>query len=43
LAKGLGLDKDRVGIKAATPERVGSLGKGDGIAAQAICLIEKYS
>jgi len=40
-AKVLGLDRNQVGIKAATPEGIGSLGKGEGIAAQAICLIEQ--
>jgi 2-C-methyl-D-erythritol 2,4-cyclodiphosphate synthase len=42
IAKVLGLDKDQVGIKAATPEGIGSLGQGDGIAAQAVCLIERF-
>lgn len=41
LAKVLGLERNQVGVKAATPEGIGSLGKGDGIAAQAICLIER--
>jgi 2-C-methyl-D-erythritol 2,4-cyclodiphosphate synthase len=41
LAKVLGLERNQVGIKAATPEGVGSLGKGEGISAQAICLIER--
>ena len=41
LAKVLGLERDQIGIKAATPEGVGSLGKGEGISAQAICLIER--
>jgi 2-C-methyl-D-erythritol 2,4-cyclodiphosphate synthase len=41
LAKILCLPADRVGIKAATPEGIGSIGKEEGIAAQAVCLIEK--
>jgi 2C-methyl-D-erythritol 2,4-cyclodiphosphate synthase len=41
-AKVLGLDKGQIGIKAASPEGVGSLGQGDGIAAQAVCLIERF-
>jgi len=41
LAKVVGLDKGQIGIKAATPEGVGSLGQGQGIAAQAVCLIEQ--
>ena len=40
-AKVLRLDKGQIGIKTATPEGVGSLGKGEGIAAQAICLIDR--
>ena len=41
LSKVLGLDPNQIGIKAATPEGVGSLGAGQGIAAQAVCLIER--
>jgi len=41
IAKILSLEKGQVGIKAATPEGIGSLGNGEGIAAQAVCLIEK--
>lgn len=40
-SKVLGIDKEQIGVKAATPEGIGSLGRGEGIAAQAICLIEK--
>jgi 2-C-methyl-D-erythritol 2,4-cyclodiphosphate synthase len=40
-AKVLGVERERVGVKATTPEGIGSLGKGEGIAAQAVCLIEK--
>ncbi len=40
-AKMLGLERNQIEIKAATPEGIGSLGKGEGIAAQAICLIEQ--
>jgi 2-C-methyl-D-erythritol 2,4-cyclodiphosphate synthase len=40
LSKVLGLDQSQVGIKAATPEGVGALGAGQGISAQAVCLIE---
>ena len=40
-AKVLGVERERVGVKATSPEGVGSLGKGEGIAAQAVCLIEK--
>jgi 2-C-methyl-D-erythritol 2,4-cyclodiphosphate synthase len=41
LAKMLGMKSNQVGVKAATPEGIGSLGRGEGIAAQAICLIER--
>jgi 2C-methyl-D-erythritol 2,4-cyclodiphosphate synthase len=41
LAKILGLQRNQMVIKAATPEGIGSLGKGEGIAAQAVCLIER--
>jgi 2-C-methyl-D-erythritol 2,4-cyclodiphosphate synthase len=37
----LGIERNQIGIKAATPEGVGSLGEGRGIAAQAVCLIER--
>ena len=35
------LEKDQVNIKATTEEGLGFTGAGDGIAAQAVCLIEK--
>lgn len=40
-AKILEVEPDQIGIKATTPEGVGAFGKGEGIAAQAVCLIEK--
>ena len=40
-AKVLRVERERVGVKATSPEGVGSLGKGEGFAAQAVCLIEK--
>ena len=36
----LGLSADRIGLKATTSEGLGALGRGDGIAATAVCLIE---
>lgn len=36
----LGLSADRIGLKATTSEGLGALGRGDGIAAVAVCLIE---
>ena len=36
----LGLSANRIGLKATTSEGLGALGRGDGIAAMAVCLIE---
>lgn len=36
----LGLKPDDVNIKATTNEKIGFIGRGEGIAAQAVCLIE---
>ncbi|MGH7904702.1 MAG: 2-C-methyl-D-erythritol 2,4-cyclodiphosphate synthase [Candidatus Dormibacteraceae bacterium] len=36
----MGLDRDLVGVKATSPEGLGSLGRQDGIAAQAVVLIQ---
>ncbi|HCY12623.1 MAG TPA: 2-C-methyl-D-erythritol 2,4-cyclodiphosphate synthase, partial [Gammaproteobacteria bacterium] len=40
LADDLGLEKNVVSIKATTTERLGFIGRGEGMAAQAIVLIE---
>ena len=37
----LGIEKDRINIKATTNEGVGSLGKGDAIAAYAVATLEE--
>ena len=40
LARALGLDADLINVKATTEEHLGFTGKGLGIAAHAVCLIE---
>jgi 2-C-methyl-D-erythritol 2,4-cyclodiphosphate synthase len=40
LAKVLGIDPRRVGIKATTNERLGFIGRGEGIAAMAVASVE---
>lgn len=43
LAKTLGIEIDKVSIKATTTEKLGFIGEGKGIAAKAICLISKLN
>ena len=40
LADRLGLDQQAVGVKATSPEHLGALGRAEGIAAQAVALLD---
>jgi 2-C-methyl-D-erythritol 2,4-cyclodiphosphate synthase len=41
IAKALGVDEDKVNVKATTEEGLGFTGSGEGISSQSICLIQK--
>ena len=41
IAKKIGVDLDRISVKATTEEKLGFTGSGEGISAHAVCLIEK--
>lgn len=42
LAESLGIPTSAIGIKATTNEKSGSIGRGEAIAAHAVCLLQKY-
>jgi 2-C-methyl-D-erythritol 2,4-cyclodiphosphate synthase len=41
LASALGVEESRVGVRGTTTERLGFPGRDEGIAAQAVCLLER--
>jgi 2-C-methyl-D-erythritol 2,4-cyclodiphosphate synthase len=41
IAKAAGIDEDDISIKATTNEQMGFIGRGEGVVAYAVCLIEK--
>ncbi len=42
IAKTLGMDISQINVKATTEEHLGFTGRGEGISAQAVCLLETF-
>ena len=40
LAQTLGADRKQINVKATTTEKLGFTGRGEGIAAEAVCMIK---
>jgi len=41
LASALGIDPEEVSVKATKPERMGTVGRKEGVASYAVCLVER--
>ncbi|MEK9771069.1 MAG: 2-C-methyl-D-erythritol 2,4-cyclodiphosphate synthase [Nitrosomonadales bacterium] len=43
ISQDLSCDLDQINIKATTTEKLGFIGRGDGVAAEAVCLLEEIT